>query len=88
MIAIINEKIEGFLEYFTNNQDTFKEIQLNYYDNKKICELIQEILDLIWSKGKGSDLSINGSRSRGTSNKSKIENNLIEVTFKINRIDG
>ena len=50
-MAIINEKIEGFLENFTENQQTFKDIQMNYSGNKKISELIEEILNLILGGG-------------------------------------
>jgi hypothetical protein len=52
VIAILNEKIEGFFNDLKDQEYVFKEIQLNYGDNKKMCELVDEILDMLNGDGK------------------------------------
>jgi hypothetical protein len=44
VIAIIQEKIEGFTEFFNENQDVFTQIHQFYNGNKKILELTNEIV--------------------------------------------
>lgn len=52
VIAILNEKLEGYLEDLKEQENLFKDIQLSYSENKKMCELVDEILELLNGDGK------------------------------------
>jgi hypothetical protein len=58
--SIINEKLEGYTEYFTEKQDIFNEIKSFYFSNKKITDILNSITGMLNGETRSN-------KSKGTS---------------------